>query len=143
MGQKTMHPNKKVYNWLIYKIGKQFLEKYSPYYRGCLIDLGCGEAPYKEYYLKYASSYIGVDWDKTKHNSKADIISDLNVAINLNDEFADTVVSVSVMEHLCEPFIFLQEAFRILKYGGYFVMQVPWQWQIHEAPYDFFRYTPF
>jgi len=23
------------------------------------------------------------------------------------------------------------------------VLQVPWQWWIHEAPYDFFRYTPY
>src|SRR5690606_3589331 len=22
------------------------------------------------------------------------------------------------------------------------VLQVPWQWWVHEAPYDFFRYTP-
>jgi hypothetical protein len=22
------------------------------------------------------------------------------------------------------------------------VLQLPWQWWIHEAPYDFFRYTP-
>jgi len=23
------------------------------------------------------------------------------------------------------------------------VLQVPWQWWIHEAPYDFFRFTPY
>jgi hypothetical protein len=37
----------------------------------------------------------------------------------------------------------LNEAFRILKPGGNIILQVPWQWWIHEAPYDFFRYTPY
>lgn len=27
--------------------------------------------------------------------------------------------------------------------GGAIVLQVPWQWWIHEAPYDYFRYTPY
>jgi hypothetical protein len=37
----------------------------------------------------------------------------------------------------------LNEAFRILRSGGKLVLQVPWQWWIHEAPYDYFRYTPY
>ncbi|MCX7161725.1 MAG: hypothetical protein NT083_01560 [Rhodocyclales bacterium] len=36
----------------------------------------------------------------------------------------------------------LNEAFRILKHGGGIVLQVPWQWRIHEAPHDYYRYTP-
>lgn len=30
-----------------------------------------------------------------------------------------------------------------LEAGGGIVLQVPWQWWIHEAPYDYFRYTPY
>ena len=37
----------------------------------------------------------------------------------------------------------LNEAFRILKPGGAIVLQVPWQWRVHEAPHDYFRYTPY
>ena len=37
----------------------------------------------------------------------------------------------------------LNEAFRILKPGGWMVLEVPWQWWVHEMPYDFFRYTPY
>jgi len=47
------------------------------------------------------------------------------------------------MEHLCEPQIFLNESFRILKEGGTMIIQVPWMWWIHEIPYDYFRYTPY
>lgn len=136
------HSNKKAYNWLIYELNDKFLEKYSKYYKGILVDLGCGEAPYKKFFLQYCKKYIGVDWTNSLHNIKADVVSDLNKKINLPDEFADTIISLSVMEHLYEPQIFLSESYRILK-GGYIILQVPFQWWVHEEPYDYFRYTPY
>ncbi|MDA3878204.1 MAG: methyltransferase domain-containing protein [Halothiobacillus sp.] len=105
--------------------------------------MGCGESPYREFFLGYAEQYIGVDWAGSYHDTKADITADLNKPLPIESEVADTVVSCSVMEHFCEPQIMLNEAFRILKSGGGIVLQVPWQWWIHEAPYDFFRYTPY
>lgn len=143
MKPSKLHSNRKAYNWLLYDQGDKWLENYSKYYKGKLVDLGCGEAPYKEYFLQYAENYIGVDWTNTLHNSKADIVSDLNKKIELEDEFADTIVSLSVMEHLCEPQVFLNESYRILKTDGVMILQVPWMWWIHEAPYDYFRYTPY
>ncbi len=137
------HSNKKPYNWLIYEISDKWLESYSKYYKGTLVDLGCGEAPHKNYFLQYVNKYIGVDWTNTLHNSKADIISDLNKRIEIEDDFADTIISLSVMEHLCEPQIFLNESYRILKKDGTIILGVPWMWWIHEAPHDYFRYTPY
>jgi len=143
MTPSKFHTNRGFHNWLIYDIGDKFLEKYSKYIRGHLVDLGCGEAPYKEYFLQFADKYTGVDWPNTFHNLKADVISDLNKKIELPDSIADTVISLSVMEHLCEPQIFLNEAYRILKPLGVIILQVPWQWWVHEAPYDYFRFTPY
>ncbi len=137
------HSNRDWHNWILYVTGDKYLEKYSKYYKGHLIDLGCGDAHYKSYFLQFADKYTGVDWIKTQHNSKADVYSDLNDTIEIDDGAADTVVSFSVLEHLCEPQNFLNEAYRILKKNGYMILQVPWQWWIHEAPYDFFRYSPF
>lgn len=135
---------RKLSNWLIFKFGKEFLNKYNCYYKGDLVDLGCGEQPHREFFLNYADNYIGVDWTNSLHNNtKADIISDLNKKIELKDNSIDTAVSLSVMEHLCEPQQFLDETFRILKPNGYFILQVPFQWWIHEGPYDYFRYTPY
>ena len=137
------HPNRKSHNWLIYDVGDQHLLKYSKHYKGTLYDLGAGESPYKDFFLRYADQYIAVDWAGSFHDTKADIAADLNKPLPIESEAADTVVSLSVMEHLCEPQIMLNEAYRILKPGGGIVLQVPWQWWIHEAPYDFFRYTPY
>jgi SAM-dependent methyltransferase len=140
---EIQHPNRKSQNWLAYRIGDKFLKKYIPLYKGALYDLGCGEAPYKTFFLQYAETYVGVDWSGSFHNTKADIVADLNEKLPIEDAIADTVLSLSVMEHLHEPQVMLCEAYRILKPGGAIILQVPWQWWVHEAPFDFFRYTPY
>ena len=137
------HPNRKAHNWLSYKIGDECLVENSSKIRGHIYDLGCGEMTYKLWLLNYADTYTGVDWGSTLHELKANILADLNRPLPIENEVADTVISLSVIEHLCEPQCMLNETFRILKPKGYFLLQVPWQWHIHEAPYDFFRYTPF
>lgn len=137
------HSNRSVLNWLIYDIGDRFLEKHARHYKGVLYDLGCGEAPFRDFFLRYARHYIGVDWAGSYHDTKADIAADLNKPLPIESGVADTVVSLSVMEHLCEPQVMLNEAYRILRPDGMMIMQVPWQWWIHEAPHDYFRYTPY
>lgn len=137
------HSNRRPYNWLIYDISDKFLQKYIPNYKGVLYDLGCGDAPYRDFFLSHADKYVGVDWSGSLHDYKADVSADLNKPLPIESAVADTVVSFSVLEHLCEPQNMLNEAWRILKPGGAIVLQVPWQWWIHEAPYDFFRYTPY
>jgi len=143
MKPSKFHSNRGFHNWLLYDIGDKFLQKYSKFYKGVLVDLGCGDAPYKEYFLQFVDKYIGVDWTNSLHNIKVDVISNLNEKIDLPNEIADIVISLSVMEHLYNPQQFLNESYRILKRGGVMILQVPWQWWVHEAPYDYFRYTPY
>jgi SAM-dependent methyltransferase len=143
MNPSQKHSNNRHHNWLIYKNYDYLLKKYTTYYSGTLYDLGSGESPYKMFFLKYAEKYIGVDWADSIHETRADIIADLNKSLPIESNVADTVVSISVLEHLCEPQTMLNESFRILKSGGHLILQVPFQWWVHEAPYDYFRYTPF
>ena len=137
------HNNRRPYNWLIYDVSDLWLEKFKPHYRGHLYDLGCGEMPYKDWLLEHADQYTGVDWGGTQHQLKADILADLNEPLPIESEVADTVISLSVMEHLREPQVFLGEAHRILKRGGTMVLQVPFMWWVHEAPHDYYRYTQY
>ena len=137
------HPNRRAHNWLAYDISDRFLEKYLHLYQGVLYDLGAGDSPYKEFFLQYATQYVAVDWVGSFHKTKADIAADLNQPLPIDSAVADTVVSLSVLEHLCEPQTMLNEAIRTLTPGGGLVLQVPWQWWIHEPPYDFYRYTPY
>ena len=137
----SLHSNRRAYNWLVYDTGDRWLEKHVEFYRGVTYDLGCGEAPYKIWFLQYVDKYIGVDWSESPHDIQADIVASLNNILPIKDKVADTVLSFSVLEHLSDPQLMLNEAYRILKPGGALILQVPWQWWIHEAPYDFFRYT--
>lgn len=132
------------HNWLVFKHAQKWLTEWARHIRGTVYDLGCGERPYEDFILQHGDKYIGVDWSNTMHEFSADIVADLNQPLfMINDESADTVFSVSVIEHLCEPQIFLNEACRILKKNGVMLLQVPFQWHIHEAPYDYYRYTEY
>ena len=136
------HRNRLSYNWLAYDTSDRLLERYASRYKGVLYDLGSGESPYKEFFLRHADKYVAVDWSNSYHETTADLVANLNERLPIESEAADTVVSLSVLEHLSEPQTMLNEAFRILKSGGWIVLQVPWQWRIHEAPHDYYRYTP-
>lgn len=127
-------------NFLIHDINRRIARSLP--YKGRVIDLGCGKAPYKEDILKVTNEYIRVDWKNSYHkNSKVDVQADLTKHLPFDDEYADTVVSFQVMEHLPEPSFFLAECWRILKPEGTLFITVPFMWHVHEAPYDYYRYT--
>lgn len=137
-----MHPeNYFSHNWLIKKIINKHVRAHIPKIQGDVIDLGCGTRPYEHDILQYAESYIGVDWSKTLHGVHADLVADLNKTLPLCNEAADCIISFEVLEHLCEPGTMLSEAHRILRPGGILLLSVPFQWWVHEAPWDFYRYT--
>lgn len=137
------HRNRQKFNWLIYKTVDNHLKSFIPLIKGHIYDLGCGEMPYRDWFMKYAESYTGIDWSNTLHDLKADIVADLNKNLPIDDQVADVIICLSVMEHLCEPLNMLCEAYRILKDDGVMILQVPFMWWVHEAPYDYFRFTKY
>lgn len=137
------HPNRSAHNWLVYNIGDKYLVRFTSLYKGILCDLGAGEAPYRDFFLKHADHYVSIDWPESDHSVNVDISANLNKDIPLKASSVDTIVSLSVMEHLCEPQQFLYESHRILKSNGHIILQVPFMWWVHEAPNDYFRYTKY
>ena len=75
----NFHNNMRWHNLIVYDINDKFLQNYSKYLKCRLVDLGCGEAPYKKYFLQFVDKYTGVDWSNTLHNSKIDIYIDWKV----------------------------------------------------------------
>ncbi|MEG9302760.1 methyltransferase domain-containing protein [Psychrobacter celer] len=108
---------------------------------GSVVDLGCGLRPFERDILNYADTYTGVDWANSLHDTKADIIADLNQPLSIESESFDSVVSFEVLEHLSEPQMMLKEANRILRKGGVLILSMPFQWWIHEEPWDYQRFT--
>jgi len=137
------HPNRRAHNWLVYYHQDRSLETHAHRVKGDVFDLGAGATSYRRWCLENAKTYVAVDWPGSLHRGNLDIYADLNIALPIEDAVADTLVCFSVLEHLHEPRGLLAEAARILRPGGFMLLQVPWQWWIHEEPHDYFRYTPF
>lgn len=129
------------HNWLAKKRYNHLISYQSASLSGIVIDLGCGERPFEFDILKYADQYIGVDWSSTLHQLRADIVADLNKPLPIEAESADHIVSFEFLEHLAEPQVMLSEAFRILRPNGRLTLSVPFQWWVHEAPWDYQRFT--
>lgn len=132
-----------VHNWLIKKAVNDKVRLRFPALRGTVLDMGCGVRPFESDILTYADSYTGVDWSNTLHGLQADIAADLNEVLPIASASFDHVVSFEVMEHLRAPQMMLAEAFRVLKPGGTITVSTPFQWWVHEAPWDHYRYTCF
>jgi SAM-dependent methyltransferase len=131
------------FNWLALKIHNDFFRSFCGRLNGTVVDLGSGAQPYREDVRRLGCRYVAVDWANSHHPGKPDVEADLNVGVDLPDACADFVISFSVLEHLHRPERLIQEAQRILKPGGMLYMQVPFQWGVHEAPYDYVRFTRF
>lgn len=110
-------------------------------FSGTVIDLGCGTRPFEADILLHAREYFGLDWGNTLHGTHADIIADLNRPLPIASASVDHVVTFEVIEHLAEPAAMLLESARILRSGGTLTLSAPFQWWIHEEPWDYQRFT--
>lgn len=111
---------------------------------GKLLDLGCGKVPLYGTYKDYITDATCIDWSSTRHKSNyLDYELDLTQPLPLPDNQFDTILLSDVLEHIPNPEALWKEITRLLKPGGKFLMHVPFYYQIHEAPYDYYRYTEF
>lgn len=60
-----------------------------------------------------------------------------------DDNTYDCVLCTQVLEHVPYPQLILAEISRVLKPGGHAILSLPFVWEEHEAPYDFFQFTQF
>ena len=110
--------------------------------RGTLLDLGCGKAPLYIVYKDLATSVTCVDWVNSYHDTgHADICCDISGGLPLADEQFETVLATDVLEHMPDPKAVWLEIARVLRPEGKVIVGVPFLYWVHEAPYDFFRYT--
>lgn len=116
---------------------------YKSYLQGTLVDLGCGNVPYYEWYKERVDQVICVDWTQSPHEAKyVDIFANLNQNLPLKDNSVDSIFCTSVLEHICDPLLLFKEINRILKQDGYLLLSVPFLYHLHEEPFDYYRYTP-
>jgi SAM-dependent methyltransferase len=103
-----------------------------------VLDIGAGEAPYRELFAEHA--YVTLDHDDTAHSGEVDLRGAAD-SIPVEDDSFDAIVCTQVLEHVPRPGEALREFNRVLRPGGLLMATIPFAWEEHEAPYDFFRYT--
>lgn len=106
-----------------------------------VLDAGAGEGRYARYFAK--QRYRGVDlavgdaaWDYASLDAVADL-----TALPFRTGAFDAALNIVTLEHLREPARALREIARTLDTGGLLLIAAPQEWEVHQAPYDFFRYT--
>lgn len=122
-----------------------------------VLDIGCGEG-YGSYLLsKSAIRVIGVDiapevieHASTKYKAANLSFEIMDVAeLKFDEDFADLVVSLQVIEHLPDELPFLREMARVLKKNGEAILSTPNRKTISPGslepinPFHFREYTPF
>lgn len=133
-------PKNVLVQWIVQKNLQQMGKEY---FKGRLIDIGCGSKPYGDLLAPYITEHIGVDSEQTLHDkSRVDIFSTA-YNIPVADATFDSAVSTAVLEHLEEPELALKECHRILKQNGIAVYSVPFIWHLHEEPRDFYRFSKY
>ena len=117
------------------------------YFNGSLLDIGCGQMPYKNYLIENSSinRYEGLDIENALQYN-ADVKPDFTwngKTMPFENEQFDTAFATEVLEHCPKPEIIFGEVYRVMKPGGVFFFTVPFLWPLHEVPHDEYRYTPF
>ena len=106
-----------------------------------VLDAGAGEGKHAHYFQH--CRYVGVDlavgspdWDY----SGLEMLADLS-ALPFPDHVFRGAVNIVVLEHTREPARVLAEIARVLEPGARLLLIVPHEWEVHQSPHDFFRFT--
>jgi SAM-dependent methyltransferase len=109
---------------------------------GALLDVGCGKKPYKPLFRK-VKNHLGIEVPSTVSRSRVIDVYGNGERLPFEAGSFDTVLCTETIEHTPEPKVILRECFRVLKTGGYMLLSTPQTWGLHEAPYDYYRYTEY
>jgi len=125
-------------------IAASYLPALKSHASGRLLDLGCGKVPLFGVYKDLVREVTCVDWGNSLHEtSHLDLEADLTKPIDLPGGSFETIILSDVLEHIPVPLELCREIARLLSPGGKLILSVPFYYPLHEAPYDFYRYTEF
>lgn len=106
-----------------------------------VLDAGAGEAQYAHLFARHR--YIAVDLgigDAAWNYRRLDCIANLE-SLPLRSASCDACLNIVTLEHVREPALVVGEIARVLKPGARLLLVVPHEWEVHQSPHDFFRYT--
>lgn len=105
---------------------------------GRLLDVGCGEAFWKPFFMDRVDVYDGLD---LRAGSAVSIVASAE-SMPIPSVSYDWVFSASCVEHIPDAQSAVDEIHRVLKPGGCATIGLPFIWGIHGEPHDYRRWTP-
>jgi SAM-dependent methyltransferase len=106
-----------------------------------VVDVGAGDSPYRELFAH--TDYVAVDWAQSPHEGAREVDIEASAEdIPVADGTFDAALLTQVLEHVPDPAAVVSELHRIVRPGGHVYLTAPLVWELHELPYDYFRYTP-
>ncbi len=115
--------------------------KVVPYIKGRLLDIGCGEKPYKSIFSSHIDYYIGIDLPQTLHSKHGvDVFANAH-QLPFKENTVDTILCLEVLEHIERPAQLLKEIFAVLRKDGVLILSAPQTYCLHKDPLDFYRFT--
>jgi SAM-dependent methyltransferase len=115
-----------------------------PGYSGDVLDVGCGQSPYKHLLIPSRTKYFSIDIvDAEKFDYKNSEITPFDGEnIPFDDSIFDGLICTEVLEHVLNYQRLIDEMHRVMKKGGHGIITIPWSARYHYIPHDYFRYTP-
>jgi SAM-dependent methyltransferase len=106
-----------------------------------VLDAGAGEGQYAS--LFRAHRYVGVDLgvgDAAWNYRGLDAVADL-AALPFRANCFGATIHIVTLEHMREPACVMAEMARTIAVSGRLLVVAPHEWEVHQSPHDYFRYT--
>ena len=106
-----------------------------------VLDAGAGEGQYAGRFTK--QRYTGIDLgigDAAWNYAGLDCVGDLETLPFADGRF-DGCLNVVTLEHVKDPQKVLCELGRVLRAGGELLLVAPHEWEEHQEPHDYWRFT--
>lgn len=113
-------------------------------FSGSILDIGAADR-WVEAHLPKAVHYVALDYPLTGrdlYGARPDVFAD-GARLPVSTACFDGVTCLEVLEHVADPSLVIAEIARVLKPGGHAWLSMPFLYPVHDAPFDFQRYTEY
>lgn len=101
---------------------------------GLVLEVGAGSKSRRRLFPN--SEFLSVDF------TAGDFVQDVT-KLGVRDGSVDFVLCENVLEHVFHTDAAIREIHRVLRANGRLFLVTPFLFPLHDAPYDFFRYTEY